>query len=72
VEALYEQKNNGYKDEDIGIIICSQESDLSLLVRYVRLFQKLNQVFSEKKIECSVLFESESLSQEKTVVIVCG
>ncbi len=72
MEALYEQKNNGYKDEDIGIIICSQESDLSLLVRYVRLFQKLNQVFSEKKIECSVLFESESLSQEKTVVIVCG
>jgi hypothetical protein len=72
VEALDEQKNNGYKDEDIGIIICSQESDISLLGRYVRLFQKLNQVFSEKKIECSVLFESESWSQEKTVVIVCG
>jgi hypothetical protein len=69
VEAVYGLKSNRYNDEDIGIILSVAES---LPGRYIFLFQKLNQVLSEKRIECSVLFDFESLSLEKTVVIVCG
>jgi hypothetical protein len=72
VEAVYEERGKGYADEEIeeiGIILSVPEH---LPGRYVYLFQKLNQILSEKKIECSLLFDFESLSQEKTVVIVCG
>jgi hypothetical protein len=69
VEAVYEERGKGYADEDIGIILSVPEK---LPGRYVYLFQKLNQILSEKEIECSLLFDFESLSQEKTVVIVCG
>jgi hypothetical protein len=69
VEAVYEERGKGYADEDIGIIFSVPEK---LPGRYVYLFQKLNQILSEKEIECSLLFDFESLSREKTVVIVCG
>ncbi len=66
---MYEERGKGYADEDIGIIFSVPEK---LPGRYVYLFQKLNQILSEKEIECSLLFDFESLSREKTVVIVCG
>jgi hypothetical protein len=62
-----EQKKEGYSDEDIGIILTVAANFPG---RYVSLFQKLIQIYSET--QTTVQFEHESLSQEKTVVIICG
>ncbi len=59
--------DDGYADEDIGIIL---RVATNYRARYIMLFQKLTEIFS--KTEISLQFDFESLSQEKTVVIVCG
>ena len=60
-------KIQGYEDEDVGIIL---SVSLPNPGRYVSLFQELNQIFSKTKI--TVQFVHDCLSQEKTVVIICG
>ncbi len=60
-------KEEGYAEEDVGIIL-SVAAEFPHA--YILLFQKLIEIFSDKKV--SVQFEHESLSQEKAVVIICG
>ncbi len=74
---MEEERSKGFADEDIGVILIVSDKVTdsefeSNAGHYSELFQKLNEIFSEKKINCSVQFDKESLSQEKAVVIVCG
>ena len=59
--------DDGYAEEDVGIILRVGDNFRG---RYILLFQKLMPIFSKTKI--TVRFEFESLSQEKSVVIICG
>ena len=67
LKAVFQQRTLKHSDEDIGIILRVGDE---LAGRYILLFQNLAGIFSKTKI--TVQFEFESLSQEKTVVIICG
>ncbi len=60
-------KKEDFADEDIGIVLAVSTKYPG---RYVSLFQQLNQIYSRTKT--TVQFDHETLSQEKTVVIICG
>ncbi len=67
LKAVQCQRKLGHADEDIGIIL---RVGKQFRAHYIMLFQRLTAIFSKAKI--SLQFDFESLSQEKTVVIICG